>query len=103
MGSLFNCVQKSSKTRFRAEIYTQSYKNIGQKIPPPKFLHFYAKIVKILAYMQNKCIFSRGLCMKKQEYFRFLQVIALVQLFDFGGQKVCKKRGFCAIIFSSSF
>ncbi len=46
-------------------ILLQSYKNIGQKIPPPKFLHFYAKIVKILAYMQNKCIFSGRLCMKK--------------------------------------
>ena len=43
MGSLFNCVQKSSKTRFRAEIYTQSYKNIGQKIPPPEIFAFLCK------------------------------------------------------------
>ena len=49
------------KIRARCEeIYKQSNKNIGQKIPPPKFLHFYAENAKILAYMQNKgpfCIY----------------------------------------------
>lgn len=38
-------------------LYIQSYKKNRPKIPPPKFLHFYAEIQKIVAYMQKKGVF----------------------------------------------
>ncbi len=38
-------------------LYVQSYKKNRPKIPPPKFLHKNAKILKIVAYMQKKGVF----------------------------------------------